>query len=89
MSGEPPSEPPPAPRTPAVRPAFVLVLALVALPILVLFGAEMVTEDELTKTYRLGWPQDQAVRPTVDEGWAPATRSLTVRVTTSSPVLAT
>src|SRR6185436_1998518 len=39
--------PPPAPRIPAVRPAFVLVLALVALPILVLFGAGMVTEDEI------------------------------------------
>jgi hypothetical protein len=39
--------PPPAPRTPAVRPAFVLVLALVALPILVVFGVGMVTEDEI------------------------------------------
>lgn len=48
-----PLPPPPQPRTSKVRPAFVLVLALIALPILVLFGADMVTDNEIDASTRL------------------------------------
>ena len=49
----PPPPPPPPPHTSNVRPVFVLVVALIALPILVLFGADMVTEKEIDASTRL------------------------------------
>jgi hypothetical protein len=48
-----PLPPPPPPRTSYVRPAFVLVLALIALPIVVLFGVDMVTDNEIHASTRL------------------------------------
>jgi hypothetical protein len=43
----------PPPPPPKVRPVFVLALALIALPILVVFGAGMVTDDEIDASRRL------------------------------------
>ena len=45
--------PPPSKSTPAVRPAFVWALVLVAFPILVLFSVGMVTDDEIEASKRL------------------------------------
>jgi hypothetical protein len=45
--------PPPSKPTPAVRPAFVWALVLVAFPILVLFSVGMVAEDEIEASKRL------------------------------------
>lgn len=45
--------PPPSKPTPAVRPAFVWALVLVAFPILVLFSVGMVADDEIEASKRL------------------------------------
>jgi hypothetical protein len=45
--------PPPSKPTPAVRPAFVWALVVVAFPILVLFSVGMVIDDEIEASKRL------------------------------------
>jgi hypothetical protein len=49
----PPTSSPPSKPTPAVRPAFVWALVLVAFPILVLFSVGMVIDDEIEASNRL------------------------------------
>lgn len=45
--------PPPPPAAPALRPVFVVVLAIVALPILALFGADLLTDSEIESSQRI------------------------------------
>jgi hypothetical protein len=45
--------PPPPPKSSALRPGFVVALMLVALPILLLFGLGLVTDNEIEASTRL------------------------------------